>query len=155
MALNDLTADTAETVKALDEALTAGTVTLTTELVATWFVSRCVGLGRLGRELAAEGHCWAPAATRSLAVTAIGGDIGQPVAESPNLNGYGSYEWYDLSDVGINGIVWRISSGGTLDAFLRTGDDDWWTGVRHKNIGDLVDPAIRLALARSATKETA
>jgi hypothetical protein len=94
---------------------------LATSEVAAWFAGRANG---------AEydpGHpTWAPASTESFAPVTLDGDNSHPVAYTDDEAWRdGTYAWYDLDDVVVEGSVWRLSSSGTLWVFTRREADRW------------------------------
>lgn len=126
--------DTSRRMKAAGVGGPAGNgMELTTEEVAAFFQSRCAGLGKGVRE-DLYGTSIAPAAYDSFAGEPIGGDLGEQIAEYPDLNWESNaYQAFDLSQTPVGGAVYRVSCTPSL----------WWFHHRAEGIWDCVlAPAV-------------
>lgn len=105
---------------------------LATEEVAAFFRSRADGAFQLDGK-PPEGYelpTLAPAAFDTFAHTSIAGDL--PVMFGPkkwgteDFNWKGNaYRWYDLSEVKVRGVVYRISCTGTKWSFVKVCTNVW------------------------------
>lgn len=106
---------------------------------------RSVGERGLGRQRP-EGNYkpWAPVAHRSLSRVPIGGPYGPRRATSPDLaDPRNHYDWYDLLEVSVGAVIYRVASDGHVIAFqrmIRNDDHDIWVQMSangRRDYGDL------------------
>ncbi len=91
-------------------AFTKQATSLTASNVIKWFRSQCKGLRGARVDMV-------PAATMSLALVSIAGDLPDPASEIPDPTFHGNtYQLFDIGRV-TSGPVWRLNSKGLLIAF--------------------------------------
>ncbi len=92
--------------------------------IAYYFSQHCLELGSF-KQRGARGKYWVPATQHSLAIIPIGGNLGEPVDQTASATSSTVYNWYDLREVPIGGIVYRLTSIRTLTVFQRLSQKHW------------------------------
>ncbi|HSX01963.1 MAG TPA: hypothetical protein VLI05_01470 [Candidatus Saccharimonadia bacterium] len=90
--------------------------------VAWWFRLRARGGFKLKPPHSCR-HKWVRAATQSYAWLPVEGDLPGEAPLTPNPEGFGDYEWFDLNPMPIGSVIYRISTGGRMTLFQRLGGD--------------------------------
>lgn len=96
---------------------------LTTSQVASFFRTRAPGIPDYCQDYP---DTMAPSSSQSFARVTMGGDLPSrcdPTDDEGNSSGY--YDWYDLEEVPLYGIVFRVTCMDTLYLFVRR-DRDYW-----------------------------
>ncbi|HEX6462775.1 MAG TPA: hypothetical protein VFZ58_05965 [Candidatus Saccharimonadales bacterium] len=114
-------------------------------LVASFFRRRAQDLGNK-RPKGYRSH-WAPVANSSTALMPIGGDLQQQVGKTEGERRESNivYRWYNLREVPLGGIVFRLDTKRSLYVFQRLSKEHWWRVTLMQDAWHEVDIAGTLA----------